>query len=130
MRQLKCAGLFLLLWAPIASATDVSGKWTGSLEFKSPDGDAQTVPAHVEFKQQNKTIIGSVWKDAEHQFRIDNGKIEGNRITFEFSAPEGEEDNILIHKVSLTVMNAAELEGQVEFEAGGNKLTGKLKLTR
>lgn len=130
MRQLRCAGLFLLLWAPLASAADVSGKWTGSLEFKSPEGDAQSIPAHADFKQQDKSITGSVWKEAERQFRIENGKIEGNSITFDFNAAEGDEDNILAHKASLTVMSPGQLVGQVEVEAEGNKLTGKLTLTR
>lgn len=130
MRRLRCAGLFLLLWGPLASAADVSGRWTGSLEFKSPEGDAQSIPAHAEFKQQDGAISGSVWKDATRQFRIENGKIEGNSITFDFSAPEGDEDNVLVHKASLTVVSAEQVQGQIEFEAEGNKFTGKLTMTR
>jgi hypothetical protein len=122
--------MFLLLVAPLASAANVSGNWTGSLEFKSPEGDAQRIPAHAEFKQLDKAITGSVWKDAEHQFRIENGKIEGNNMTFEFNAPEGDEDNMLVHKASLTMTSPTQMEGKVEVEADGNRLTGKLTLTR
>ena len=54
----------ILLWlTTFALAADVSGKWDGTLEFKGEDGQAQTVPAHADLKQQNATLVGTVWKE-------------------------------------------------------------------
>ena len=121
---------FLLLFAIPVMAADISGKWSGSLEFKDADGQAQTVPAHAEFKQDGDALAGAVWKEAGHQFSIEKGKIDGNTITFEFRAPEGEEDSTLVHTVTLTAPSETRLEGEVAFEAGGNMMTGKVALTR
>ena len=125
-----CPVLFLLLLAPLLGDADVSGKWTGSLEFKGPDGEAQAVPAYAQLKQEGHSILGTVWKDAKDRFVIENGKIEGDGITFEFKAPEGEDEAILVHTVRLTLVTQVQLEGSLEFEAGGRKMSGKLRFTR
>ena len=130
MTRLRIFVLFMVLMAPFVSAADVSGKWSGSLEFKPPDGQSQIVPAYAEFKQKGDSVTGAVWKDAEDQFRIQKGKIDGNRITFEFTAPEGSEDSALIHTVQLTVVSETQLQGEMEFENGGSKFTAKLTFKR
>jgi hypothetical protein len=130
IKQFTIQLLLLLLSAIPVMAGDISGKWSGSLEFKGADGQAQTIPAHADFRQRGDALTGTVWKDADHQFSIEKGKIDGSTITFEFKAPEGEEDSTLIHTVTLTAPNENRLEGEVSFEAGENKLTGKLALTR
>jgi hypothetical protein len=130
MRRLSCAVLFVLL-VPLASAADVTGKWSGSLEGKDPDGETVTVPAHADLKQQGDSITGKVWKEIEHQFSIEKGKIEGNRIAFEFKAPEGSEDaEPLVHSVRLTVVGEDQLQGELEVAMEGGKMTGKLTFAR
>jgi hypothetical protein len=131
MRRLTCSVLFILLLASMASAADVTGKWTGSLEGKDPDGEAVVIPAHAELKQQGDSVTGKAWKEIEHQYSIEKGKIEGNRITFEFKAPEGSEDaEPLVHTVRLTVVGEDQLQGELEIPMEGGKMTGKLTLTR
>lgn len=122
--------LLTALFTLSLNAANVSGKWSGSLEFKDPEGHAQTIPAHAEFKQQDQIVTGAVWKEAGHEFRIENGKVEGDRITFEFKAPEGEEDSVLVHTVTLAVTGEGQLQGEVAIEAEGNRMIGKLVLTR
>jgi hypothetical protein len=131
MRRRICAVLFVLLLAPLASAADVTGKWGGSLVVKNPDGETVTVPAHADFKQQGDSVTGKVWKEIERQFAIEQGKIEGNRITFEFKAPEGSEHaEPLVHSVRLTVVSEDQLQGDLDVGMDGDKMTGKLTLTR
>jgi len=131
MRRVTCTVLFILLLAPLASAADVTGKWGGSLEGKDPDGETVNVPAHAELKQQGDSVTGKVWKETEHQYSIEKGKIEGNRITFEFKAPEGsEEAEPLVHSVRLTVVSEDQLQGEVEIPMDGGKMTGKLTFAR
>ena len=131
MRRLMCNVLFILVLAPLASAADVTGKWSGSLEGKDPDGEAVTVPAHAELKQQGDFVTGKVWKEVGHQYSIEKGKIEGSRITFEFKAPEGsEEAEPLVHSVRLTVVTEDQLQGELEIAMDGEKMTGKLTFAR
>ena|ERR1700730_16270633 len=130
MRRRMGRVLLLLLAAQFVSAADVSGRWAGTLEFKGPDGQAQKIPAGAAFKQQGSEITGAVWKEAEHQFPIDNGKILGNAITFDFKAPEGEEEATLVHRVKLTLTNENQLVGELEFENDGQKMSGKLTFTQ
>jgi hypothetical protein len=131
MRRLTSTVLFILLLAPLVSAADVTGKWSGSLEGKVPDGEAITVQTHAELKQQGDSVTGKVWKETEHQYSIEKGKIEGNRITFEFKAPEGSDDaEPLVHTVRLTVVGEDQLQGEVEIPMDGGKMTGKLTFAR
>jgi len=131
MRRLMCDVLFVLLLTPLASAADVTGKWSGSLEAKDPNGEAVVIPAHADLKQQGDSVTGKVWKEIERQFSIEKGKIEGNRITFEFKAPEGSDDSeLLVHRASLSVEGGNQLQGEIEFAMEGDKMTGKLTLTR
>ena len=62
--------IFALLTASFALTADVSGKWTGSLEFKGDDGQTPTAPAHADLKQQNNAVTGRIWKGDGHQFEI------------------------------------------------------------
>ena len=131
MRRLICNVLFILLLAPLVSAADVTGKWGGSPEVKDPNGETVSVPAHAEFEQQGHSVTGRVWKETEHQYAIEKGKVEGNRITFEFKAPEGSEDaEPLVHSVRLTVVSESQLQGELEIAMDGGKMTGKLSFAQ
>jgi hypothetical protein len=131
MRRLICGVLFVLLLMPLASAADVTGKWSGSLEGKDPNGQAVLIPAHADLRQQGDSVPGKVWKEIEHQFSVEKGKIEGNRITFEFKAPGGSEDaEPLVHSVRLTVVSEDQLQGDLDVAMDGGKMPGKLKFTR
>lgn len=120
----------LLFLTSIACAADVSGKWTGTLEAAGEDGRPVAIPAYMEFTQTGNAIQGAVSKDAEHRYAIEKGKIDGDQIAFEFTAPEGDEDSAFVHKVKLAMTGEGRLEGEMQFEAEGNKVVAKLKLTR
>lgn len=120
----------LLCLTTLALAADVSGKWSGTLEFKGDDGQSQTVPAYAELKQQNGTLVGTVWKEDGQRFEIEQGRVAGNEISFTFKAPEGEEEEVLVHSVKLNTMSPTQMQGTLEFDAGGQKFAGKLTFTR
>ncbi|HEV8041408.1 MAG TPA: hypothetical protein VGP62_21215 [Bryobacteraceae bacterium] len=130
MRKLTSYAVAVLFLAQFLNAADVSGKWSGSLEGKGEDGSAISVPARMEFKQTGEAITGSVGKDSAHEYAINKGKIADDQITFEFTAPEGDEDSAFIHRVKLAVVSEGRLEGELQFEVEGNKVAAKLKLTR
>jgi len=122
--------ILLLLTTPFALAADMSGKWNGSLEFKSQDGQTQAAPAHADLKQQNNAVRGKIWKEEGQQFEIEQGQVTGNEISFTFRAPEGEEEQVLVHSVKLTLVSPTQLQGTLQFDAGGQQLSGKLTFNR
>jgi hypothetical protein len=120
----------LLLLTRFALAADVSGKWNGTLEFKGENGQAQTVPAHAELTQQNNVVVGKVWKEDGQRFEIEQGRVTGNEVSFSFRAPEGEEEEVLVHSVKLSSVSSTQMRGTLEFDAGGQKFAGRLTFTR
>ncbi len=107
-----------------AVAADFAGKWTGKVEFKTPEGATDT--AYAEFKQSGTEVTGVSGRNETEQGRIENAKLVGNRLTFQFSLPL--DPGPRVFKVSLVVVDANHIEGDLE-EVGG-EMAGKLFLTR
>jgi hypothetical protein len=122
----------ILLFMATSSAVgaDVSGKWNGALEVGGGNGQTQRLPAHADLKQQNNVVTGKVWKEVSLQSEIEQGQVSGNEISFRFSAPEGEDEEMLIHTVKLTLVSPTEMRGTLEFSAGGQKFRGNLTFIR
>ncbi|MGA3025792.1 MAG: hypothetical protein ABSF98_13575 [Bryobacteraceae bacterium] len=117
--------LFLLAAPLTLSAADISGKWTGTMDMKAPDGAAQSMPVTAEFKQDGKSVTGTAGREGDEPLTIQKGTIEDNKFTFEVEAPDGK------YAVSLTVVSDSQLQGDVAFsDPEGNKQTAKLTLTR
>ena len=116
----------LLLLTTLAFAADASGRWKGSMEFKGDDGQIQTVSSYAELKQQGSAITGKVWKEQGQQFEIEQGQVTDNQISFKFHAPEGEEEQVIVHSVRLTLVSLTQLQGSLEFELGGQRVSAKL----
>jgi hypothetical protein len=124
MRNLLISLLFLL--APLTlAAADVSGKWSGTMEMKAPDGTTQAMPIAAEFKQDGKTVTGTAGREGDEQLTIQNGAIDGKGFTFEVQPPDG------TYTVTLTITGNDQLDGSVSFtDPQGNKQTAKLTLAR
>jgi len=73
---------------------------------------------------------GKIWKEDDQQFLIEQGKANGDEISFVFNAPEGEDEQILVHSVKLVVVGPTRMQGTLEFEAGGQQVSSKLSFTR
>jgi hypothetical protein len=130
MRKLFVSMAAFFVMACLAKA-DVSGKWSGSAELKTPEGESQVLPVSAEFKQQDKLVNGTIGKEGEEQYPIEKGAIESSKLSFEFTAPEEDEaSGKRIYTVRLNVVSEAQLEGEFEFTTNGAKVTGKLTLAR
>jgi hypothetical protein len=66
---------------PVFAATDVTGTWSGTLT--TPDGNAY--PLSFTFKQDGVKVTGSVTGPQGDPISIDNGKIDGDKFTFDTS---------------------------------------------
>lgn len=78
MRSLRLAGLCLVLCCSVF-ASDVTGKWIS----KSPESPG----LHMELKAEGKTLTGTIG-DQDFSGPIQNGKIDGDRISFEVQRGE------------------------------------------
>lgn len=72
--------LAVLLSATTLGATNVGGKWSGTLE---PEGQTGSKPVYMILKQDGNKLDGSVGPDESEQHSLENGKVEGNKLTFD-----------------------------------------------
>jgi hypothetical protein len=78
MRVLVLA-LLLILGLAVG---DVSGNWNGS--FRVDDGD-HDVPQLLLLKADGTKLTGTGGPDATERYPISNGKVNGDRVTFELT---------------------------------------------
>jgi hypothetical protein len=76
-----CAAMAMALSAATALAADVTGTW--STEMKTPDG--QSFPLTFTFKQDGNALTGSVQGPQGDPLPITNGKVDGDKFTFDVS---------------------------------------------
>jgi len=83
MRKLLsiCAGLAMMLSAATAMAANVTGTWTG--QSTGPDGNSMQLT--FTFKQDGATLTGSVQGPMGDAMAITNGKIDGDKFSFDVS---------------------------------------------
>jgi len=120
----------LFLLTSLALGADASGRWKGSLEFKGDDDQVQTVSAYADLKQQDNSVTGKIWKEQGQQFEVEQGQVTNNQISFKFHAPEGDEEQVIVHSVRLTLVSRTQLNGTLEFELGGQRVSAKLTFSK
>jgi hypothetical protein len=100
-------GLLLGATLPtVASSTpNVTGKWSGSLQM---DGQNEAKPAYSIFNQAGNKLSGSVGPNEEEQDSFEDGKVEGDKLTFD--VPQGPNGEGSIH---------------VELQVKGDQMTGR-----
>lgn len=117
---------FLLMLAPLAfAAADVSGKWSGSMDTKLPDGSVNSTPVTAEFKQTGTTITGTAGVAGSDQFTLEKGTVDGAQVSFEVHAPDG------VYVVEVNLVSDTGMKGDVSFTGTeGVKATAALTLSR
>ena len=74
-----------MLAAGLALAADVTGKWTG--EVAGPDGGGMSIALNL--KQDGSKLTGSVEAPGGQVMEIQDGKIDGDKISFAVSFDGG-----------------------------------------
>lgn len=69
------------------SAVRLTGIWTGEWEV-DPDGK-RGAPHHMVFEQEGQAVKGTAGPNAERQLSISNGKLSGDKLTFDVVIPYG-----------------------------------------
>lgn len=104
-------------------AADVSGKWSGTLVRTRDSGETTEDTVFLELKHSGNEITGTAGPNEQEQHAIQNGKIEGDKITFEVQAAEN------LFKVMLT-LSEDRLIGEATNERDDRTRKAKLDLTK
>jgi hypothetical protein len=116
--------LLLLLTAALTlSAADVTGKWSGTIDFIGDDGATREHHAAAELTQTGDNITGTIGPP-EHQVKIKTGKLTGDKLALEAEPPEGG-----VATFELTLKDNR-LEGSMVAKEGERTRHGKLKLAK
>ena len=113
--------LVLLVSALALSAAEVTGKWSGTWET-SPDGGPG--PHYMVLRQDGTAVTGTAGPDAGQQMAIRNGKVDGNRLTFDIGVAGGPS-----LKFEFKV-DGDKMDGQAVLDMGGKQQTLKLAAKR
>ena len=116
MRNLLLAAL---LFALVAWAADVAGRWWG--EVVTAEGSQ---PVYVTLVQEGQTLRGSGGPAPMEQSLLTNGKIEGNRVSFDILP--GRRSPLHFELVS----DGEWLRGTVKLRLNGQPVTGKVSLRK
>jgi hypothetical protein len=77
LRRLTCVAVAVCLAAAVASAADVTGKWSGEL-----NGPGGAVTLTATFKQDGTRLTGTMEGPGGEAMEIKNGKVEGDTLSF------------------------------------------------
>ena len=117
--------LALLITLPVFAVEDFSGKWSGSFTGIGPDGTQITENIFLILVHKGAELTGSAGPAEDKQWKIQNGKVDGNKLTFVVENP----DNSAVARITLTLVEG-HLKGEFAAEKGGEKLTAKVDVTR
>jgi hypothetical protein len=120
-RVFAMAMLITVSWVGSAAASDITGKWSGA--FKASGGD-HGIPQIVILKQDRNKLTGSAGPDAEEQYPLENGRIEGDRVRFEVTTGEW--------RFSYDLQRAGEdeMKGNLELTSVNNRRTAVVSFSR
>jgi hypothetical protein len=119
-KKLVMVGL-IVLWVVCAAGSDVSGKWSGT--FKASGGDHST-PQIVILKQEGNKMTGSAGPNADEQYPIENGRVEGEHVRFELTSGEWR------FSYDLQREGQDELKGNLELTSLNSRRTAVVSLSR
>jgi len=116
MRTLATLVLFALTFVPAATAaqaTDLTGNWNATFTQTRSDGTTQSITFTFHFTQKGKVLTGTVGPDAERQWKVEKGVVDGDKVSFQVQQPEGP-----LRSFTLTHAKAR-LEGTMKLDFQG-----------
>ena len=122
-RMFLFSGGVLFLAPALMAEDDLTGKWSGSFVITSSDGDKKDAMAFMDLKQKGAELTGTAGETPDRQWAIQNGKVEGNKITFEVQT-----DGPLV-KLELALVDG-HLKGEAIAEHEGKSMKAAVDLQR
>jgi len=125
MKTLATIALFLLTIAPAhAQKPSLTGKWTGTLTRTAPDGRSQSIDFMFVLTQKEKVLTGTAGPNADRQWPIEKGTVEGTKVKFQVQQPDGP-----LRTFTLALIEDR-LQGEMLAELNGQSFTTKVDLGR
>ena len=72
-----------------AQATDLTGNWNATFTRTTPTGQTQQITFTFHLTQKGKVLTGTIGPDAERQWKVEKGAVDGDKVTFQVQQPEG-----------------------------------------
>jgi hypothetical protein len=120
---MKKAFLLLPFLAFALSASDISGKWSGTIDIED---SGSTIPIQVELVQKSDAVSGKIGRTGSgDEGTIRNGKVDGAKVFFEVVSHETSS----AFKWTLTLVND-QMEGEMKGSTDDGEIVGKVKLSR
>jgi hypothetical protein len=114
----------VLLSAATLNAADVTGRWSGTMDFKNAAGATESGPAYMILKQEGNKVTGTGGPNESEQYPIQNGKLEGDKLTFE-SVTGGTTMYFDLR------VKGDQIDGDIKASGSdGDKLTAKISVNR
>src|SRR3954466_7494203 len=130
MKTLAAIALLALTMAPASAQTKtdsktLTGKWTGPLTRTAPDGRTQSIDFMFDLTQKGKVLPGPAGPNAERQWTIEKGAVDGSKVSFRVQQPDGGP------KRTFTLALAEDhLKGDMLAELNGQSFKTKVDLGR
>ncbi len=122
MRKLLCSLLFSAL---ALGAGELTGKWSGSFDITNSDGETKADTAYMSLKQDGGEVTGPAGPNAEKQWTIQKGKLDGQKLTFEVRMEDG---GLLVFNLTF---DGSSIQGDVKGNgSGGEQMSAKTNLKR
>jgi len=116
MKSILLSLLLAATWT--LSASDLTGKWTGTVDMKE-DGNAQAMSVVMIVKQDGNKLTGTAGVE-EDQHPIQKGNVDGDTVTFEVDSGEA------IYYLELK-LDGDQLSGAAKAGPDGEKMKIALK---
>lgn len=125
MKTLATIAIMALMLAPAsAQTTTLTGKWTGKMMGTAPDGTPREDGIVFDLTQKGKVLTGTAGPNAERQWAIEKGAVNGSKATFQVQQPNGP-----LFTFTLTLAKG-HLQGDMVGEGNGQKREFKVDLTK
>ena len=129
MQTLAVIAVLLLTMAPAPPqtkpATNVTGKWTGTMTRTAPDGQTQSINVMFDLTQKGKVLTGTVGPNAERQWTIEKGgTVDAGKVSFKVQQPEGPMRTFTLNLVK------DRLQGEMKAELNEQSFTAKVDVGR
>lgn len=122
MKKALCS--LLLLSSVAFAAGGLTGNWSGSFDISTSDGESHADSAYLILKEKGGVVQGTAGPNIDKQWEIKNGKLDGNKLTFEVQADQG------VIKFDL-VFDGESIKGVASGERpDGTKMTAKVDVKR
>jgi len=123
MAKLQTTLTLALLLAGSMLAGDVTGKWSGTVIMKTPDGNVEHQPAWMSLKQAGNVLTGTAGPTAERQSEIKEGKVDGDQLEFKVMV----EESVVMIKLR---SEGDSLKGDAVIDTPDGKMTASMDLKR